>query len=77
MRRRTRLTAPGHDGREERAAPGRSGVSDAGACKCGGARPLGWVARDTPEPELGIALVADLDGNLVELPSSAEAAPRI
>jgi hypothetical protein len=47
------------------------------AWKCGGAWPLGWVARDTPEPELGIALVADLDGNLVELPSSAEAVPRI
>jgi hypothetical protein len=35
------------------------------------------VARDTPEPDLGIALFADLDGNLVELLSSAEAATRI
>jgi hypothetical protein len=31
-----------------------------------------WTPRDTPEPGLRIAFVADLDGNLVELLSSDE-----
>src|SRR4051794_17735963 len=31
-----------------------------------------WTPRDTPEPGLRIAFVADPDGNLVELPSSDE-----
>jgi lactoylglutathione lyase len=34
-----------------------------------------WTPRDTPEPGLRIAFVADPDGNLVELPSSDEEAP--
>jgi hypothetical protein len=36
---------------------------------------LGLDARDTPEPGLRIAFVADPDGNLVELLSSDEEAP--
>jgi hypothetical protein len=34
-----------------------------------------WTPRDTPEPGLRIAFVADPDGNLVELLSSDEEAP--
>jgi len=34
-----------------------------------------WTPRGTPEPGLRIAFVADPDGNLVELLSSAEEAP--
>jgi predicted enzyme related to lactoylglutathione lyase len=36
-----------------------------------------WTPRDTPEPGLRIASVADPDGNLVELLSSDEEAPPI
>jgi len=35
-----------------------------------------WAPRDTPEPGLRIAFVADPDGNLVELLSREEGAPR-
>jgi catechol 2,3-dioxygenase-like lactoylglutathione lyase family enzyme len=34
-----------------------------------------WTPRDTPEPELRIAFVADPDGNLVELLSRDEKTP--